>query len=301
MPISKHAKFPSLEEGFVGQKRIVLPPDVQNSQASNKLIQQFFITAIGYYPNAKHHQIHRPEGAPDYIFIYCETGEGSIKIADFQYDLTPNTYFIIPKKVSHHYRSSKELPWTIYWAHFNGPTADILFKHGLGPNKAYQIKPFAFNEQIFELFDQTISMLEHNYTLVQLEVTNLNFLHFLSRFVYHEQINHNIYDNDIISTSIKFMKENLSKSLTLDDLAKKSDLSASHFALLFKKKMGIAPIHYFNQLKIQKSCQYLYFTRSPIKAICYELGFEDPYYFSRLFKKCMGVSPYHYRKTHNPL
>ncbi|UAY56872.1 AraC family transcriptional regulator [Arachidicoccus terrestris] len=300
MPTSKHTKFPSLEEGFIGQKRIVLPPDVQNKQTSSKLIRQFFITAIGYYPNAKHHQIHRVDGAPDYIFIYCETGEGSIKVEGVQYHLRPNTYFIIPKKTAHQYKSSEEQPWTIYWAHFNGTIAGTLFKRGLGPEKGLQLQSFAFNEQIFELFDQTISMLEHNYTTAQLEVTNLNFLYFISRFVYHQQINHNLYDNDNISASIKFMKENLSKSLTLDDLAKRSGLSASHFALLFKKKMGIAPIHYFNQLKIQKSCQYLYFTTSSIKVICYELGFEDPYYFSRLFKKCMGVSPYHYRKTHNP-
>lgn len=300
MRSSKHAKSPSLEEGFIGQKRIVLPPDIQNKQAANKLIQQFYITAIGYYPNAMHHQIHRPEGAPDFIFIYCETGEGTIIVDGHPFDLSPNTYFIIPKGVPHQYKSSESLPWTIYWAHFNGPAAKTLFKRGLGIDKELRIKTFAFNESIFQLFNQTLAMLEHNYKTAQLEVTNLNFLHFLSRFVYHEQINHNIYDNDNISLSIKFMKENLSKSIALDELASRSGISASHFALLFKKKMGVAPIHYFNQLKIQKSCQYLYFTKSSIKVICQELGFDDPYYFSRLFKKCMGVSPYHYRKTHNP-
>ena len=301
MSSSKHSRFLSQEEGFIGQKRIVLPPDIQLKQAASKLIQQLFITAIGYYPNAKHHQIHRPNGAPDYIFIYCETGEGTINIAGTQYVLTPNTFLIIPKQTAHLYMSSEASPWTIYWAHFNGAFARILYNRSLGPGKQIRINPFAFNEQIFQLFDQTLSMLEHNYTTAQLEVTNLNFLHFLSRFVYHEQIYHTIYDNDYVSLAIRFMKENLSQSLTLSDLAKKSDLSASHFSLLFRKKMGVAPIHYFNQLKIQKSCQYLYFTKSSIKDICQQLGFDDPYYFSRLFKKCMGVSPYHYRKTHNPV
>jgi len=296
----QHSTFPSLEEGFIGQKRIVLPPDIQTKEAQNKLIQQFYLTAIGYYPNAKHHKIHRPEGAPDFIFIYCATGEGSIIVNGLQYELTPNTYFILPPNTQHQYNSSADSPWTIYWAHFNGPIAKALVKRSIGTNKELQIKHFAFNEQIFHLFDQTMSILEHNYTAAQLEITNLNFLHFFSRFIYHEQINHNLYDNDNISRSIQYMKENLSKSLTLEELACKSGLSASHFVLLFKKKMGLPPIHYFNQLKIQKSCQYLYFTKTTIKIICHELGFDDPYYFSRLFKKCMGVSPYHYRKTHNP-
>ena len=292
-------QFPSLEEGFIGQKRIVLPPDVQRKQAASKVMQQFFLTAIGYYPNASRHQKKRPEGCPDYIFIYCETGDAYIHIGSQQLHLTPNTYFIIPKKTPHQYSSSQNQPWTIYWAHFNGLTAPSLFKRTIGKENQAQIRPFAFNEPTFQLFDQTMSMLEHNYTTAQLEISNLNFLYFLSRFIYHEQIHHQFYDNDTISLSIQYMKEHLSMPLSLEVLADQAELSTSHFVRMFKKKMGMAPIQYFNQLKIQKSCQYLYFTQSSIKVICQELGFDDPYYFSRLFKKCMGVSPYHYRKMQN--
>lgn len=292
---------PSLEEGFIGQKRIVLPPDIQKKQLTNKVMRQFFLTAIGYYPHAGRHQKKRPEGCQDYIFIYCETGEGYVQLGDQQLHLTPNTYFIIPKKTPHQYNSSQEQPWTIYWAHFNGLIANSLFKRSMPKEGDSQIRPFAFNESTFQLFDQTISMLEHNYTTAQLEISNLNFLSFLSRFIYHEQIHHQFYDNDAISISILFMKEHLSSPLSLDTLADQAELSTSHYVRLFKKKMGMAPIQYFNQLKIQMSCQYLYFTQSSIKVICQELGFDDPYYFSRLFKKCMGVSPFHYRKMQNTI
>jgi AraC-like DNA-binding protein len=41
----------------------------------------------------------------------------------------------------------------------------------------------------------------------------------------------------------------------------------------------------------------LYLTSKPIKAIAYQLGFSDEYYFSRFFKKNVEVSPLMYRET----
>jgi AraC family transcriptional regulator, transcriptional activator of pobA len=41
----------------------------------------------------------------------------------------------------------------------------------------------------------------------------------------------------------------------------------------------------------------LYLTSKPVKAIAYELGFDDEYYFSRFFKNKAEVSPQLYRET----
>ena len=91
------------------------------------------------------------------------------------------------------------------------------------------------------------------------------------------------------------MKENLNAVYSVQELANKQHSSVSHYSRLFQKKIGSSPIYYFNQLKIQRSCGYLYLTDKTIKEICKELGFNDPYYFSRLFKKVMGISPAKYK------
>jgi len=41
----------------------------------------------------------------------------------------------------------------------------------------------------------------------------------------------------------------------------------------------------------------LYLTTKPVKAIAYELGFNDEFYFSRFFKANSQVSPQIYRST----
>jgi AraC-like DNA-binding protein len=92
------------------------------------------------------------------------------------------------------------------------------------------------------------------------------------------------------------MKAHLNGILTIEVLANQACYSISRYSELFKQKTGYSPIQFFIRLKIQKSCEYLYFTNLNIKEICKEVGFDDPYYFSRMFKKQIGVSPSEYRK-----
>jgi YesN/AraC family two-component response regulator len=102
-------------------------------------------------------------------------------------------------------------------------------------------------------------------------------------------------EDAIIEPSINFMQKHLSEILRLSDIAESVNVSIPHYSYLFKQKTGFAPMEYFNQLKVQKACQYLLFTDLRIKEIAEQLGMEDPYYFSRMFKGVMGLSPKEYR------
>jgi transcriptional regulator GlxA family with amidase domain len=97
------------------------------------------------------------------------------------------------------------------------------------------------------------------------------------------------------------MKANCEGSLALEDIAKHVGVSVSHFSLIFKKKIGVSPINYFHQIKIQKACEYLKYTDILIKEIAFKIGILDTQYFSRLFTKIIGVSPNQYRKNESPL
>ncbi|WP_162558715.1 helix-turn-helix domain-containing protein [Robertkochia solimangrovi] len=100
---------------------------------------------------------------------------------------------------------------------------------------------------------------------------------------------------DTVGQSIAFMNQQISQTLKVEDLAGERSLSVSRYSEIFKKKTGFSAIHYFNKLKIEKSCQYLYFTDMTVKEVSQLFGFDDPYYFTRLFKKVMGIPPSQYR------
>ena len=260
------------------------------------LIKRFYLTAIGYYPHAIFHDRERKLGSNQYILLYCTEGRGNIYLQGKNIEVEPNTFFIIPKNVAHHYKSSPQDPWTIYWVHFVGEYADYLYSAYM--EKKTDLLSIPYDELRIQNFENIFNLLDNSFKIRDLEIINIKLLEFISAFIYHKEINPVHEDDDVVTHSIIFMKNNINILLSVNDLAAQQHLSVSHYSRLFRSKTGCSPCQYFNQLKVQKSCQYLYFTDRNIKEICAELGFEDPYYFSRLFKKLMGISPAKYKNQH---
>ena len=283
-------------EGFLGQKMIVLTPNIRKEIKANPLIHSFYLTAIGYYPHAVGHDRERPNGASEYIFLYCIDGEGHVEMNGEEYILKANTFFIVPKNTPHRYYSSARSPWTIYWLHFGGNNSRKVYERSL-VNSEPQVHAVPFEQYRISTFDQIFNMLDRSFSSRDMEIMNFRLLYFVTSFIYYGDINPAV-SIDMANKSISFMKKNLDKKLTINMLAEEQNLSISHYLRIFKSKTGQSPIAYLNQLKVQQSCQYLYFTDKNIKEICSLLGIDDQYYFSRLFTKLIGTSPSSYRKAY---
>ena len=285
------------KEGFIGQQMIVLPPDILKQVANNSLIKKFFLTAIGFYPHAELHDRKRKYGANEYIILYCTEGQGKVNVNNVKYKLKPNNFIIIPPNLPHHYKSSLKNPWTIYWIHFVGNRAAMLYERYAFENEP-TVKFIPYDEQRTRDFFMILQVLNHSFDHRSLEYANIKLMHYLSSFVYQSELNPKSQEKNLVNSTIEFMKNNLHKSLSIKDFAANENLSTSRFSEVFKEKTGYPPVHYFIKLKIQKSCQYLYFTDLNIKEICIKVGFTDQYYFSRIFKKIMGVPPSRYKANY---
>ncbi|MEQ9307450.1 MAG: AraC family transcriptional regulator [Marinoscillum sp.] len=282
------------KEGFVGQKMIVIPPNVRKTIGLNSLSNNLYPTAIGYYPLASNHDRVRKKGIGEYIFLYCIEGEGEVKIENKNFKVYPNNFVVIPPYTVHHYRSSLQKPWSLYWAHFQGTNASLLYSR-IYPEGTIDVRPLAHKEENLKIFRQVIQILGNNFDEKLLELASIQMLYFFSSIAYKKETDQLDIKHDRVNNSIEFMKKNLDKSLSNQELASQQNLSVSHYSSLFKAETGYSPSKYLTKLKIQKSCQYLYFTDMTIKEICLKLGFDDPYYFSRLFKKQMRVAPSNYK------
>ncbi len=295
--ISKTMQDKKVKEGFVGERRIVLPPNIKRRVVANRIAKNLYLTAIGYYPHATFHDMERKGGCGQYILIYCVEGEGYILVEGQRYTLTPNCYFIIPKHAPHHYYASTRTPWSIYWVHFCGNYDDELYQRFVVEGKP-DVRFIPYEENRIRLFEQAYYLLEQSYETRDLELMNLHLLHFLTSLIYHKDRDTALESEDKVADSIAFMQDHLDTQFSIHELAQQQQLSVSHYSRVFKQRTGHSPIHYFNQLKVQKSCQHLYFTDKTVKEIAVLLGIDDSFYFSRLFTKLMGMSPSHYRKVH---
>ncbi len=284
-------------EGFEGQKMMVLPEVIVSELRSNPLTGQLFVTDIGFYPHALHHFRRRDEGSLQNILIYCIDGKGWFDTGEGVQQVKPNHYFVIPAGTPHQYGADRESPWSIYWMHFSGVMASRLIDR---PNQAIEIdlaRNARFTDRIL-LFEEIYRNLEMGYSIDNLEYASICLWHMLGSFKYLSQFRKikEMSQTDPVSRSIEYMRANLSEKLSLETIASSCGLSLSHFCFLFKSKTQRTPLDYLTHLRIQQACQLLDFSGLKTGEIARKTGYEDPFYFSRVFKKIMGSSPQQYRK-----
>lgn len=284
------------KEGFEGQKAIVLPGKIVQSCRATPLVQNLFVTDIGFYPKAKFHYRRRSVGISQHILIYCVDGKGWLELGGQEYEVNSGQYLVVPAGVVHRYGSDEGNPWSIYWLHYKGIASDS-YTALLTENNSRYVNSIIFSDERLLLFNSMYATLEKGYSTHNLGSINMCLWYFMSSFCYDDNFHvpSNQTEKDAIELSIEFMQHNIEQVLTLKQLAAEAHISTSHYAALFRKKTGYPPLEYFNHIKIQKACQYLHFTNLQVKEIAYKLGINDPYYFSRFFSKIMGMSPVEYR------
>ncbi|WP_290792286.1 AraC family transcriptional regulator [Flavihumibacter sp. UBA7668] len=285
---------PKIKEGFQGQRSCILPQTKRKQCASHVFCKKLFITDMGYYPNAAFHNRKRVHGCNQHILIYCTKGEGWFIINSKRYIVKPNYYFILPKGIMHEYGADIKTPWSIYWVHFTGDTADYYTRY-LQTKEGYAPSIAAPSPTRIMLFDEMLQHLELMNNTDNLIYANSSLYAFLASFkrVHFKTENKN---ENPIQEIIDLMKNNLDKNFTLEELAKHVHMSPSHLSTLFREKTKYSPINLFTSLKIQKAGQLLMDSDQKIKTIAHTLGYIDPYHFSRVFKNTMGVSPKNFKE-----
>ncbi len=299
----------SKKDGFLGERSVVLPTSIVEMEENDPLVSSLFITDIGYYPMAEHHHRIRTEGINQYVLIYCRDGNGWYSLRGKTYQVASNQYFILPAGIPHEYGATEGERWTIYWVHFRGEHADIYAE---GADKPQDVR-VALNSNINNrnnIFEEILSTLHDGEGIEDLRYASSLLHYYLASLRYLRQYRNTARNNtdnsnlsfsnnknaEVVDAAIHFMKENIERRITLQDILDYVGYSSTHFSTLFKRQVGDSPLAYFNRLKIEQACHMLQTTNLHINQICYKVGIEDNLYFSRLFSKMMGMSPSDYRE-----
>ncbi|HZI54424.1 MAG TPA: AraC family transcriptional regulator [Chitinophagaceae bacterium] len=287
-------------DGFVGEKQINVPEYVLEQYAGNMpFSSSLYITHIGFFPKAQFHFREREQGCDDFILIYCLEGKGLYSTSVGNYELTANQFFILPPHQFHNYQADLNDPWTIYWVHFSSSKLkDLGQEYDL--EKFVQPTNILFNQKILDTWNEMYVSLAQEYTRESVGYANFCLYHFIAYFIFPANTKNllkEMQSEDPLARSIAFMKNNIHKQLSVEEIATQFHYSPSHYTALFKKKTGLSPIDYFIRMKIHYACQLLTQRELIIKEIADKIGYEDPYYFSRIFKKVTGKSPAQYKST----
>ena len=264
----------------------------------DEMLSSLHITDIGYYPKAEYHYRERTQPIDQNVLIYCIDGGGEYSIDGQKFAVKPNQYFVLPAGKSHSYAADKNNPWTIYWIHFKGNLSKYYCPLSYAPSDVMPEIQSRISDRT-NIFEEMFNTLKNGYSMDNLKYSSCLLHYYLGTLKYIRQYRDSnkerTDDSNVIDNVLHYMKENIERNLTFNELTDYIGYSPSHFSSLFKQQTGHSPLSYFNLLKVQQACFMLDQTGMKINQISYKLGISDTFYFSRIFKKIMGMSPKQYR------
>ncbi|SFE48548.1 Helix-turn-helix domain-containing protein [Paenibacillus algorifonticola] len=94
-----------------------------------------------------------------------------------------------------------------------------------------------------------------------------------------------------------FMREHYSEDLSLEQIARSFNFTASYLSKIFIKHTEEPPSRYLMSLRINEA-KYLLRNHShlSVKEVGEQVGYSDQFYFSRIFKQMTGFTPKEFQK-----
>jgi AraC-like DNA-binding protein len=99
---------------------------------------------------------------------------------------------------------------------------------------------------------------------------------------------------------LEYIDDHLAEKLSVERLAGRVHVSATHFHTFFRRMTGQSPIEYINGLRLARARTLLTTKPVTVQEAAHRVGFENVSYFIRAFKQRYGMTPAAYVKERGP-
>ena len=166
--------------------------------------------------------------------------------------------------------------------------------------KLYEIMNFSKEKDLFlNYFNNLINEIENkefNYEIICKSILNMLITHIIrskTSILFIEESREKL---NLECIKIKnYIDSHHSQNITLDFLSNLTYMNKFHLVHTFTKQIGLSPINYAINKRIQEAKNLLATTSYSIRDIASIVGFCNSSYFSQMFKKVTGVTPKNYR------
>lgn len=99
----------------------------------------------------------------------------------------------------------------------------------------------------------------------------------------------------LVGKALDFMRVNLHRDISRDEVAKHAGISPSHFSRLLKERTGRSFTELLRQCRVDLASDLLRSTKKSLAQIADNCGFCDQSYFTHVFQDVKGATPKQFR------
>lgn len=107
---------------------------------------------------------------------------------------------------------------------------------------------------------------------------------------------HGLSDDGRLAQVLKFLRQNCTEPIDLDELARRYGYSTRNLRRVFREATATTPHDYLVKLRLCRAIRALGTSDDSITDVALASGFSDGNYFSYAFRKLTGMSPSRYRR-----
>ena len=217
-----------------------------------------------------------------YIIHYVLSGEGYYNSERVK---SGQGFFVSPGNRCE-YHTSRDVPWKYFWIAFIGKEGKNIAKKYVSANEngIFEFNPDA---KFFALIDNLFA-----------EEGPLDCGRALGYFYFFTSFNGKVkssFKNKYVEDAKKYMSLNISRQISITELASSVGVNDRYLYNLFIKHEGTSPKSYLSNLRLARAELMLKSTRLSISEIAEHCGFSDVLAFSRFFSKNKLISPTNFR------
>lgn len=224
----------------------------------------------------------------NYILHYVYSGCGILRIDNTEYTIHAGEIFLIKPYWLAYYESDTENPWLYRWIEFNGSMSERILS--------------AFSGPVISDFDDAIIGKKFKEFIdcgkLPFEAAMEKFWSVIAALNRNTADNTQIRSQDYVQMAERYIKNNIHKKITVNDISAYVGINRSYMSRLFKEYKRISPQQYITAVKVNAAAQYLKNTDISIVEAAQSVGYSDYHVFNKVFHRYFNASPSEWRKKY---
>ena len=264
-----------------------------------------------YYDNLELFDFHCIEWHwhTEFELVYVETGTVCFGISDKQFALSEGQGVFINSKILHRYFSQGKaiVPNFVLMPVFIAAQDSLIYQKYVLPIMAspmdYQIfsQDIPWQAQALSLMREMMAAQEN---ASDVELVNSYLIQKIWHILYQntdvehmgKKENYSASSQARLQLMMQYIHQKFAYNISLSDIADQAKVSKSTALNLFQRYLGISPVTYLVNYRLQEAAKLLASTEKKVTVISKDTGFDSVDYFCKAFKKYYKLTPTEYRK-----